>query len=103
LEGKVDLNNLFLNDLVVYKAARLFDRYGSQDNARVGIVVEYRKGPQNTTITVSDLGNIFSRVAVISPDDTLDFEDDSSSFTAHITDDFGTLDDDDSLGSNLIG
>ncbi|MFW7381465.1 MAG: hypothetical protein ACOH5I_21835 [Oligoflexus sp.] len=104
LEGNVDLNNLFLNDLVVYRAARLFERYGSPDSARVGIVTSIRKGPLRTTLVVSDLGNIFSRVGVICPNDTPDYDPNNpSNFTSYITDNHGTLGDDESLGSNLIG
>lgn len=106
LTGKLNLNLRYLNDLIVYQGDSLFERYGSADKAFVGIVTDIKRTGIGGSLTVSDLGNVFNRVAVVSPDDTPSHSGTTAEtrrFASFITDDSGTVDDDNSLGSSLIG
>lgn len=105
LTGSLNLSSLFLTDLVLFRSEALYSRYGSTDLAIIGIVTASNKTGQNAKLVVSDLGNIFSRSAVIAANGTPNFSSatsDQRRFAGFITGDGGIIESDDESGTNLI-
>lgn len=105
IEGSLNLSQLFLTDLVLFRSDNLYERYGSNDSSIMGIVTALNKTGRGATITISDLGNLFSRAAVIAPNSTPDFDSssvDQRRFAGFITDSAGLVSSNDDLGTNLI-
>jgi hypothetical protein len=105
LSGSLNLSSLFLTDLVLFRADSLYSRYGSTDSAIIGLVTASNKSGQNAKLVVSDLGNIFSRSAVIAENGTPAYSSataDQKRFSGFITDDGGIISSDDEVGTNLI-
>ena len=105
LSGSLNLSSLFLTDLVLFRSDSLYSRYGSTDSAIIGLVTASNKSGQGAKLTVSDLGNIFSRSAVIAENGTPEYASataDQKRFAGFITDDGGIISSDDEVGTNLI-
>ncbi len=105
LTGSLNLTKLFLTDLVLFRSDSLYSRYGSSDSSVIGMVTALTKTGTSTTLTVSDLGNIFARAMVISPNDTPVFSAasaDQKRFGSFITDTAGVVEGDEDVGTNLI-
>jgi hypothetical protein len=105
LTGSLNLTQLFLTDLVLFRSDNLYARYGSSDSSIIGIVTASNKSGQGASVTISDLGNIFARTAVVAPNSTPDFDNasaDERRFAGFITDTNGLVASDDDLGTNLI-
>jgi hypothetical protein len=69
LKGKLNLGQFTINDKVILSLDRLYKRLGAKDRRKIGIVNAITTGGSDVSLTLSDLGNIFSRVGSISPDD----------------------------------
>lgn len=105
IKGSLNLTQLFLTDLVLFRSDRLYSRYGTTDQAVIGIVTASNKSGDGATITISDLGNIYSRASVIAPNSTPNFtasSQDQKRFAGYITDEAGVVEDDNDVGTNLI-
>jgi hypothetical protein len=74
LTTKLQFSLLSLNSPVMIDLSRLFTRYGGASSRRIGLVNSITKDGLNTIIQINDLGNIFSRVTTISPNDAGDFD-----------------------------
>lgn len=75
VKTKLQFYALGLNDQVFLDLDRLFLRYGGRDRKKIGIVNSITKNGNGIDLVFNDLGNIFNRVAVISPDAQLDYSD----------------------------
>lgn len=105
LDGSLNLSGLFLTDLVLFRSDKLYARYGSTDKTIIGIVTTSTKSGQGAKLVVSDLGNIYSRAAVISSNSTPTFASataDQRRFAGFITDTGGFISSDEEVGTNLI-
>ena len=103
----LEFNSLQLNSLVVYTSDRLFKRAGTGDQSRLGIISSIQKNGKTLDIEIDDVGNIFTRQAVIGLDTSPERSVATSSelrWASHITDDNGLISNDStSNGINLIG
>ena len=105
IEGSLNLTQRFLTDLVLFRSDQLYSRYGSSDKSVIGIVTASNKTGTGATITISDLGNIFSRSQVIAPSGNPNYANSSQDqrrFAGFITDASGVVVDDSDVGTNLI-
>lgn len=110
---EIDTNLLFseknLGDKIIVSLNRLFNRYGSSDRSKIGVIQSIKKSSTGTTIEVSDLGNMFNRCAGIAQNTTNDFgsaSDTERLLYGFIVDNTLFVPDTSSeteLGSNLIG
>jgi hypothetical protein len=109
IKGKLSLISKSLNDRIYLNLQRLFKRYGSSGNIKIGLVNSISKDSSTVDIQVNDLGNLFSRVGSIAPNTVTDFstasEEDISKYCFIVDNDTETPDtaSDAALGSNLIG
>lgn len=73
---------------------------------KLAIVTEIKKKDETVQLTVSDLGNVFNRRSIITPDSAPDYDvatGDEKLLYSYITDDTGLMEDDeDTAGGNLI-
>lgn len=105
LDGSLNLSQMFLTDLVVFRGDSLYTRYGSSDQSIIGVVTASTKSGQGARIVISDLGNIFSRTCVIAPNGTPEYASataDQRRFAGFITATDGTIEGDEDVGTNLI-
>lgn len=105
MDGSLNLSGLFLTDLVLFRSDKLYSRYGSTDKTIIGLVTASNKSGQGTKLTISDLGNVFSRAAVVAPNGTPTFSaatSDQRRFAGFITDTGGFISSDEEVGTNLI-
>lgn len=110
IQAKLNLTLKNLNDKIFISLDRLFDRFGGSKNAKkIGIISRISRGPENTSVSFSDLSNQFNRVGAITPDDADEFTvatDDAKIFNGYIVDNDTELPDnssDDQWNTNLIG
>ena len=73
LRGKLNLGLYELNDKVYIGLDRLYKRFSSTDNKKIGIVNKVTSDGKDVTLEINDLGNSFNRVAVVSDDAAVDF------------------------------
>lgn len=62
-----------IGDVVRINYPKLFQRFGSTDSVRLGLIMGLRKSLFGVSLTVNDLGNSFSRACRISPDDSEEY------------------------------
>lgn len=109
IKGKLNLISKSLNDRVYLSLDRLFKRFGSSGNIKVGLINMISKDSSTVDIQVNDLGNIFSRVGAIAPNTANDYDTATElekSLYCYICDnntETPDVNNDESLGSNLIG
>lgn len=109
IKAKLNLIYKTLNDRVYLKLGRLFQRFGSAGSIKVGLVNMISKDSSGVDIQINDLGNVFSRVGAISPDNVIAYssstEEEVSKYGYIVDNDSETVDtnSDVSLGTNLIG
>jgi hypothetical protein len=108
INSKLNLASKSLNDKLSIKLDRLFKRYGSSTNIKIGVISSISKDDTGVQVKFNDLGNVFNRVGAIAPDDQQDY----SLSTEHEIAKFGFIVDNDletpdlsesELGNNLIG
>ena len=74
VKGKLNLSLFNLNDRVGLDLERLYKRFGaSSDSRKVGLVSKITRNGYDTTIGISDLGNLFNRSSVITLDTASDY------------------------------
>lgn len=109
IKAKLNLIYKALNDRVYLSLERLFKRFGAKGNIKIGLVNMISKDNSSIELQVNDLGNVFSRVGSIAPDDANDYEfasDEEISRYGYIVDDdaeTAETSSDISIGTNLIG
>lgn len=89
LKGKLNLALNVLNDKIWLNLDRLYKRFGNQDRRKIGIINAISNDGENVTIRINDLGNSFSRGAVVSESTASDFSsatDDEKILSSYITD-----------------
>jgi len=109
IKGKALFFDYAVNDRLYLELDRLFKRYGSSSNKKIGIVSSVKKGQYDSEIVVNDMGNIFNRCPSIAISGTTSFSTasdddkvkygfilDSETLTPDITSE-------DELGNCLIG
>lgn len=69
LVSNLYLSLLGINDKIYMELDRLFKRFSGHDRRKIGIVSSIKSDGNRTEIELNDLGNIFNRVAAVSPDD----------------------------------
>jgi hypothetical protein len=97
-----------LNDVISLDLSRLYKRYGSAVKRKMGLINSIVKDGSSTNIQINDLGNIFSRVPSIAPNDAPDYApgiEEVDSYGYILDNDTETPDASSELelGSNLIG
>lgn len=113
--GRTDINinsDLRLEDLeigavVQIELNRMFKRYGSNDNKRIGIIISKKVTGKTISLEISDLGNTFNSTAIIAPNTTNDYAnatDDEKLRYGFITNAEGIVEEDEITANiNLIG
>jgi hypothetical protein len=69
LKSKLNLATVTVNDKIYIELERLFKRYSGRDAKKIAIVTGTRKNGTDVEINMTDLGNIFNRIACIAPSD----------------------------------
>lgn len=109
VKAKLNLALMVLNDKIYLELDRLYKRYGGNDRRKIGIVSGISKNGLDSDIKFNDLGNIYNRIAVITPNTQVDFTsanvDEIVRYGFIVENDSLTPDvtSEDDLGSNLIG
>lgn len=109
IRGKLNLALKSLNDKIYIQLDRLYKRFGSVSNRKIGIINKVSNDGRNVELKVNDLGNTFNRVGNIADDSSNDFtsaDDDEKIKNGYIVDDdilTPDTSDDSSIYSNLIG
>jgi hypothetical protein len=107
IRSKLNLSLLALNDQLRLSFRRLFNRFGSNDRVRIGIVNSITKDGANTIVRVNDLSGVYTRVKSIADNDVSDFDKNGQfEIYGYIIDDETLTPDpasEQDLGNNLIG
>lgn len=109
LKSKLLFSTTSLNDKVSLSLRRLYNRFGSDDRSKIGIVNKVTFNGKDSDIEINDLGNIFNRVGAIADDASNDFTASSDSeklLNGYIVDDDLEVPDvtsDAEIYQNLIG
>ena len=109
IKGKLNLSLYELNDKLALNLDRLYKRFGNKDRRKIGIVNKVSKNGLETTIQLSDMGNVFNRVASITANDANSFTSASDSekiiynFIVDNSTETPSTSSDDELYNNLIG
>ena len=108
VKSKLNLTNKSLNDRVFLDLARLYKRFAGRDRRKIGIINSIIKDGTGTEVEFNDLGNIFNRVASITPNtvSSWDPEDENVVKYGFVLDNDTETPDPTSeigLGSNLMG
>lgn len=105
-ETKLRGARLEINDKVKLSHEKLYERIGSTQTAKIAAVQSAKKTIGESSVSLDDLSNCFSRCSVITEDDHPDFVDSSQDQQAvggYVTDNFGMQDNDgDTYGTSLI-
>ena len=76
VKAKLNLVGLSVGDKVQLQLARLYERFGDTEaRIKVGVVNKIVKSGTDVTMEISDLGNIFNRVACVCEDGVSEFAD----------------------------
>lgn len=70
IRSKLNLAKTLVNDKIYLSLDRLYRRYSGQDKRKLAIVTSVKIDGYNVDLTLTDLGNIFNRVASIAPNAT---------------------------------
>lgn len=70
IRSKLNLAKTLVNDKIYLSLDRLYKRYSGQDKRKLAIVTSVKIDGYNVDLTLTDLGNIFNRVASIAPNST---------------------------------
>lgn len=105
--GSLNLADIAMGDKVILDLDRLYLRMGDSTNReKVGTVVGVNRTGDNIVITISDLGNIYSRSGIITDNAAPEFASatsDDKITDSYITDNNGLTDtDEDTVNTNLI-
>lgn len=108
INSKLNLATKSLNDKISLKLDKLFRRYGSSSNIKIGIINYISKSDVSTQVRFNDLGNVFNRVGAISPDSQVEYlsssEHDVAKYCFIVDNELETPDStENELGTNLIG
>lgn len=109
VSAKTIFNTYSLNDRLILSLDRLFKRFGGGSRKKACIVSAIKKNGYGTEIELSDLGNIFNRVAAVSDNSQDDFgssTEDEVAKCGYVTDNDTETPDaalETGLGSNLVG
>jgi len=74
ISTKLQGSELEINDIVAFSHPGLFNRIGSQDAQKIGLVQKIERDHSRSIITITDLANAFSRVAMWSPNTANDHD-----------------------------
>jgi len=108
LTSPISLIGKTLNDVLIVDFDRMYQRYGNSSSRKIGIINSISKDFDSVSIQINDLGNIFTRIGKIAPDDIDDYltagddVDKCGFITDNETETPNPLSEDD-LGCNLIG
>lgn len=106
IQTKLKTMDVSVNDRVLLSHPELYERVGSQDKRKIAAVSESRKSVFDSTVSLDDLSNAFSRCAIITENDASEWSaatDDEKLFNGYITDTYGMQDNDpETFGVNLI-
>ena len=108
LNAKLNLASKSLNDKLAVRLDRLYKRYGSNSNIKIGVISSITKDDLGVQVKFNDIGNVFNRVPAICPNDQVDYSTASDLEIAKygfvVDNDFETPDlSENELGNNLIG
>lgn len=105
LKTKMMTSRLQVNDVIFIEHEKLFDRIGG-GKRKFAAIQSIVKSGTNVEIELDDLANAFNRVAMISPNDSPEFNDSTDKQKAtngFITDQYGLINNDaDTFGLNVI-
>ncbi|TXH08660.1 MAG: hypothetical protein E6R04_10260 [Spirochaetes bacterium] len=106
IETKLQGARLQATDKVELQHEKLYERYASSDQRRIGAIRYVKQNAFTVSIEVEDVGNAFSRCASITENDATEFAsatDSEKAYDGYITDDYGMQDNDpETAGNNLI-
>ena len=110
IKTKLNLINLSVGDKLQLKFNRLYERFGDNESRiKVGVVNKVVKSGTDTTVEITDLGNIFNRVACICDNNAPEFSSssqDQRTIHSYICDNQTETPDssmEDAWGCNLVG
>jgi len=107
LKAKMSFTTSSLNDVVGLQLDRLYQRFGSSDNIKLGSIIELSKDGSSTKVTIADLSNMFSRVATYTDDAAAIFTastDIERSKSGYFTNNDGLVDNnEETYGINVLG
>ena len=97
LETDLRLEDVEIGDTIIIEFTRLYKRFGdSASRKKALIVIGKQVNGERTKLSLSDLGNVFNRSSIITPNSAVDYasasEDDKLKF-GYITDNNGITDD----------
>lgn len=105
-ETKLRAARLEINDKVRLSHEKLYERIGSTQTSKIAAVQSAKRSIADSSVSLDDLSNCFSRCSVITENDHPDFADSSQDEQAvggYVTDNYGMQDNDgDTFGTSLI-
>lgn len=105
-DTKLQASTLQANDSVVFEHRKIFERFGSEDQAKVMAVQSAFRSGTGSKLELFDLSSFFSRIAVITDNDAPmwnEASDEQKRTLGFITDQYGLINNDsDTFGINLI-
>lgn len=105
-KSKMQASRFKINDVVKFSHEKLYDRVGSENKVKLASVSAARKTIGASTIEIDDLGNSFSRCAIITANNSDPFSvasDDDKAINGFLTDTYGMQNNDpETFGINLI-
>jgi hypothetical protein len=69
MKAKLNLATVTVNDKIYIELERLFKRYSGRDAKKIAIITGTKKNGTDIEINMTDMGNIFNRIACIAPSD----------------------------------
>lgn len=108
INAKANFLKVAVNDRIYVNFDRLYKRFGGTSQLKIGVISGKKVSAYSSSVVMNDLGNIFNRGACIAPDELPNFtnsDDDAKIKYGYIVDTDTWLPDDneENLGSNLIG
>lgn len=87
VSSKLNLSLKSLNDKIWINFDRLYGRFGSNVNQKIGIINKITFNGRDTEVEFNDLGNVFNRSLNISPNDAVNYStasDEAKLFNGHV-------------------
>jgi hypothetical protein len=109
IKAKMNLAQKLVNEKIYISFDRLFKRYAGRDSKKIGSISGISNNGTSCELTVTDLGNIYNRVAAYAPSTASPFlsasDDDKILWGFYLDTDTETPDplDENGIGSGLIG
>jgi len=106
IKTKLQIARLQVTDKVELLHEKLYERYGSTDTRKIALMRFVKQNGLDVNAEMEDLGNAFSRVAIITLNTAVDFSSADTrtrAYNGYITDTYGMQSNDaETFGTNLI-